>query len=109
MSFKMKHDLVQKCDCCDNQLSQISIPHLSEKHKKNLSVALIDTLQNLKAKGSCSLLCIDEMIVAINYGYAGKKEVKRAQIFYESLYKVADDYFQSIINECDVEYYELAA
>ena len=97
MSFKMKHNLVQKCDCCDNQLSQIYIPHLSVKHKKGLS------------KGSCSLLCVDEMIVAINYGYASKKEVKNAEIFYDSLYKVADDYFQSIVNECEVEYYELAA
>ena len=105
----MKHNLVQKCDCCDNQLSQIYIPHLSVKHKKGLSMELIDTLINLKAKGSCSLLCVDEMIVAINYGYASKKEVKNAEIFYDSLYKVADDYFQSIVNECEVEYYELAA
>lgn len=102
-----RSNLVRSCDCCDNQLSQISIPHINDRHRKKLSKALIDTLLILNAKGECSMLCIDEMIVAINYTYANAREVKRAEEFCENLFETADDFFQAIIDESEVEYCEL--
>lgn len=102
-----RSNLISQCDCCDAKLSQVNIPHMNERHRRKLSRQLIDTLLLLKVKGKCSLLCVDEIIVAINYSYANCKEEARAEQICESLFETANDYFEAIIEECDVEYYEL--
>lgn len=102
-----RSNLISKCDCCDAKFSQINISHIRDKHKKKLSRQLMDTLLLIKAQGECSLICIDEMIVAINYAYANSKDEALAEQICESLFETANDYFDAIIEECDVEYCEL--
>lgn len=107
---EMKHEnLVEKCDCCNGKFSYVYIPHISEKHKRALSLELVCTLKYLKAKGSCLLVCVDDMIVGIKYDYAGNKEAKHADEFCEHIFNTADEYFQSLVNECNIEHHELAA
>lgn len=103
----MKYKYVKKCDCCDNKVSQISVPLINTEYASDIAELMHKALRIYKLRGDLSLICADDVIAAFNYEYANEKEMKLSEVICDTLYKVANDFYKSQTNNAEIWRYEI--
>jgi len=104
----VKYKYVKKCDCCNNQVSQISVPLINTDYAECVSEKMSKALIPYKLQGSLSLVCADDVIAAFNYEYASEEEMKLSEVICDTLYKVANDFYHSQTSDAEIWRYEIA-
>lgn len=103
----MSYKYVQKCNCCDEQISIIRISSICIQHKYELICLMHDALEALGVKGRLALACTDELIVAFNYAYANEAELKLSEQICDKLLDVASDFYWKQVSEPEINYYSV--
>jgi hypothetical protein len=103
----MSYKYVQKCQCCDEQISIIRIPAICVTHKYELICLMHDELEKLGMKGTLGLGCTDELIVAFNYGYASEAELELSEQMCDRLREIANAFSWRQVSEPEISYYSI--
>ena len=103
----MKYKYVKKCDCCDNQVSQISVPLINTDYAEFVSAKMSKALLPYKLQGALSLVCADDVIAAFNYEYASEEEMKLSEVICDTLYDVANDFYKNQTRNAESWRYEI--
>ena len=103
----MTYKYVQKCLCCDDQISIIRIPAICVTHKYELICLMHDELENIGMNGTLALGCTEELIVAFNYTYANETELANSETMCDSLCEIASNFSWKQVSVPKISYYSI--
>ena len=93
------NQLVQKCECCEDSFSKISIDAINARHIKKLGPKIANVLKKYDLAGTASLAVADDVIIGLDYIYANSDEIAHAESIVEIISEESSEIIYKILRK----------